>query len=371
MASTTTTRLTQTKGQFPSRGTFPIAANTRILKGIITQINASDQAVPGADGNGFLAVGKSSACYDNTTGSEAGGVAEALDCEVEYGVFGWKGEAGHLPTVGDVCYVADNQTVSTDSDSGARGIAGRCVEVRDSLYWVYMSPEVAAEISDIVSAQTDLDTAEAALDALEAEVGDYTGGGGAEADIATGVTQAETDIAALEADVVSADNQWDLGLQKAVLAATGAPLVVFNDGVADGWDLVGSELIAYRFNVGSTGAIAITGVLPSDLDPTADLILHFVGAREGGDDPTTVLTCTLFFHPAGAAYTADADCGGSSTAFDGATTVVTDETLTIAAADIPAASTAFTLTIVPDAALDADDLLLIAVYGKYTGVALT
>jgi len=137
----TTARLTESKGRHVNVGTFPMPANTRILKGTIVQLNATDQAIPGADGNGFRAIGKARATYDNTTGSEAGGGAGDLDAQVDYGVFGWAGEAGSLPTVGDICYVADNETVSTDSDGGARGIAGYCVEVRDSKYWVLMAPE--------------------------------------------------------------------------------------------------------------------------------------------------------------------------------------------------------------------------------------
>jgi len=373
MADATTDVYTDRSGLIPAQSSLGCAANVILLAGTIATADSSGYAdVPT---NGQHAVGIVDATFDNRTTAPEGGGAGAVIAEISHGVF-TLAYTGTAPVVNaetkTVMYVVDNQTVSTDSNSGVRGIAGVAVDVIDATYCkVLINPFLSATLAAVMSAQADLDTAEASLAALELEVGDYTGGGGAEADVATGVTQAETDISALEADVTSTDNQWDLGLQKAVLAATGAPLIVFNDGVADGWDLVGSELIAYRFNPSSTGAIALAGVLPSDLDPSADLVLHFVGAREGADDITTVLTCTMFFHSAGAAYTADDNAGGSSSAFDGATTVVTDETLTIAAANIPAASTAFTLTIVPDAALDADDLLLIAVYGKYTGVALT
>lgn len=144
----TTARLTESKGRHVNVGTFPIAANTRLFKGTIVQINASGQAVAAADGNGFRAVGRSRATYDNTTGSDAGGTAGDLDAQVEYGVFGWAGEAGALPTIGDRCYVVDNETVSTTSTSSSgelRGYAGKCVEVRDSKYWVQMDPEGANE----------------------------------------------------------------------------------------------------------------------------------------------------------------------------------------------------------------------------------
>ena len=148
MAATTTTRLTESKGRHVSVGTFGIPANTRILKGTIVQLDSNDRAVPGAEGNGLRAIGMSRATYDNTTGSEAGGTNDDLYAQVEYGVFGWAGEAGALPTIGDRCYVADNQTVSTastDSSGNLRGYAGKCVEVRDGKYWVQMGPEEASE----------------------------------------------------------------------------------------------------------------------------------------------------------------------------------------------------------------------------------
>jgi hypothetical protein len=337
MASTTTTRLTPSADEH--FGTFPIAANTRILKGIIVQLNGSDQAVPGADGNGFPAVGRSQACYDNTTGSEAGGTAGDLDCEVDYGVFGWAGEAGHLPTVGKPCYVADNQTVSSDSDSDQRGIAGYCVEVRNGLYWVDMNPATAGQIVIAATEAAQLDTA-------------------------------QTDIDALEADVVSTDNQFEIPLGSFRLS-TGASIAAFADNSADGFELYGSEALGLRWNDDGTAVFVANVMLPSDLDPTADIVLSFLGCRVGSEDTTAALTVGIFFHPTGAAADADADAGGDTTAFDGATTVLTEETLTIAAADVPAASTAMTITVTPTAALDADDMILFGVRANYTGVALT
>jgi len=349
MASTTTTRLTPRADA--EYGTFPIAANTRILKGIIVQLNASDQAIPGADGNGFPAVGRSQACYDNTTGSEAGGSAGDLDCEVDYGVFGWLGEAGHLPTVGDVCYVADNQTVSTDSDTGQRGIAGYCVEVRDSLYWIDMGPATAGQI--VIAA-----TEASQLDDLQAEVGDYTGGGGAQADIATGVTTAESNITALQTDATSAQCEVVVPLGS-LRWNTGAAIAAFADNTTDGFELSGSECLGIRFNNDTAPRLTAAGEvhIPSDWDDTAAITLHVEGFRVGELDAAMVGTVTAFAQEVGDAYTADADAGGSTTAFDGATTVITDETLAFTAGVLPAGSkVSFTFT--PDAALDGDDFVL-------------
>jgi len=336
MTATAQPRNTSGAGLIPAKGTYGMAANIILLRGTIVTIDADGRAdVPTAGQN---AAGVSSSTFDNRTTAPEGGGADAVKAEVEFGVKGLL-YTGTAPEPGQVVYVVDNQTVSIDSSSGTRGIAGYCTELRDGLCWTWMGPHVVAQIVIAASEASQLDTA-------------------------------QTDIDALEADVVSTENQFVLPLGAARLS-TGAAVPAFADGSADGFELTASEALSIRWNDDGTSVIVLSGVLPSDLDPTEDLIFHFAGATIGGADPTTALTVGLFFHPTAAAYSADADAGGDTTAFDGATTVVTDETLTVAAADVPAASTAFTMTITPNANLDADDFALLAVYAQYTGVALT
>ena len=109
---------------------------------------------------------------------------------------------------------------------------------------------------------------------------------------------------------------------------------------------------------------------PNDLDDSADVIFHCLGFKIGSAD-TPALTIGAFFQVVDSAHTADADAGGDTTTFAGATTIVTEETLTIDSGDVPAAPSSLTLTMVANADLDGDDLVIIRTWLEYTRKALT
>ncbi len=143
-------RLTPFAGITPARGTYPIAANTRIFKGSLVAINSSGQAIPAttAAGGAVKIVGVSSATYDNRNGSELGGLAAAVDVEVTFGVFGFKTSTIAADDIGTVAYALDDQTVElTDGGGAARRPAGVITEVRDSLAYVWVGPHVSALIA--------------------------------------------------------------------------------------------------------------------------------------------------------------------------------------------------------------------------------
>jgi hypothetical protein len=123
--------------------------------------------------------------------------------------------------------------------------------------------------------------------------------------------------------------------------------------------LVGNECLGIRWNNDTAPRITVAGEfhVPADWDDTAAINAHFEGFRVGSADTTMVLTVTAFAQEVGDAYTADDDAGGSTTAFNGATTVITDETLTFGAGVLPAGSKV-SFTAVADAALDQDDFVL-------------
>ncbi len=134
----------------PCRGTYPIAANTRIFKGSMVALDSAGRAIPATTlaGGAVRVIGKASHQLDNRTGSELGGAAGAADLEVEFGVFGWGNSADAdaiaADDVGKVCYAADDQTVALTSNSGARAPAGFISEVRGSDVYVVMSPAAAS-----------------------------------------------------------------------------------------------------------------------------------------------------------------------------------------------------------------------------------
>jgi hypothetical protein len=327
MTATNAYRDTEYAGPTPTRGTYPAAANKLYPKGTIVQRDASGRATPGAAANGFPAVGVSNATYNNLTGAPDGaGANDAIDVEVLSGVFGFDYSGTPLP--GETVWVLDNQTV-TDTAS-TNGVAGVCAEVRNGQCYVWMGPGIAALFSD--------DSA------------------------------AETVALAAEAELAARVPTMFFNIGAARIYSTGAVAIPFNDGVADGIDPT-AEGFGFRFNVASTAAIVLAHPLPPDMDAAEDVIVHVTGYRVGAADPTAAVTVGAFFRIAGAAFNADATAGGATTAFDGATNAITDETVTLAAANVEPGPGDLLLTLVPTAALDADDLVITAVWATYTKLA--
>jgi hypothetical protein len=150
----------------------------------------------------------------------------------------------------------------------------------------------------------------------------------------------------------------------AITLETGAPTVVFANGAADGFTQLTNKEVALRWNNGANPTkMAARFVIPPDLDPTADMVVHFLGAivKAGAnevDSPT--ITCEAYFAAAGAAMLADANCGGTSGEFlTAATDTYQEKTLAIALADLPAVPSVLTLIFNPtDGQLGTDDFVL-------------
>lgn len=139
-------RLTPTAGVYPSRGTYPIRANVLIYKGAMVGLDSSGRAMPANTiaNSCVRIVGRSSATYDNRTGSVLGGAAGAVDVEVEFGIFQWaNNDSIAAADIGKACYAVDDQTVALSDSSEARCFAGVILEVVDSKPYVFMGPAVA------------------------------------------------------------------------------------------------------------------------------------------------------------------------------------------------------------------------------------
>jgi hypothetical protein len=306
MAAATAEILREQKNDPPRVGTFPIAASTRILKGAFVAINASGYALMATEGDGFKVVGISHETYDNSAGA-----AGDLDAQVKYGVISSAYDSA--PKTGDRVFAVDNQTVSANalSSTGARrSPVGIVTEVRNAKAYVRVGPEAMV-----------------------------TAG-------ASGLKRVNVPLGALR-------------------LSTGAAIPAFGAGTADGFELTDSEALGLRINDDSTTVFAGTFPLPADLDDAQDVTLRVMGFRVGSADVTAALTVGAFFHTVGAAHTADANAGGDTSAFDQATTIVSEATLAIAAADVPAAPCDLTLTFVATAALDADDLVITSAWLEY------
>lgn len=325
-------RATDFAGLIPAKGTYGQAANTLIEGGTIVTIDAdgrADVVTAGQNAAGMLI-----ATSDNRTTAPEGGAADAINAEVGFGVFGWE-YTGTAPEPGQVVYVVDSETVSTDSDSGTRGIAGYCTELRFGQCWTWMGPHVVGQIVIAASEAAQLDTAQA-------------------------------DIVNLQTDVAKKRIVIPVGDFRSV---TGTQIGAFSDGVSDGFVL--SEGLMHRWNVGSTDPIGVSFPLPDDVDGSEDVVVRLLLSREGSADTDLTATVGVGFLSAGEAYTAGVDVGGSTGVIDQATTIVSEETVTVDAADVPAAPVHMAIFVVPAATLDSDDMNLHGVVVEYTGELTT
>ncbi len=160
--------------------------------------------------------------------------------------------------------------------------------------------------------------------------------------------------------------------------ADGTALAAFSDGASPtpGFALVDSEVVGVRWNNhANPDPIGGTIPLPPDLDTTKDLVLHFLASKTGATVGDAVKwTVQVFFLIDGALHDADANAGGDSSAMTGDATAKTvqEETLTIAAADVPTGALAMVVTIQPkDGTLGTDDVVLESAWAEYSRKLLT
>lgn len=346
MSNTTVNLLPKPIGKGFRELDWPVDGGSHLYTGsLISQLTSTGMLVPGSTASSGAAVGVASHEVDNT-GSDGDKRCKLLTDGVFVFANGTDTDAcSEATALFSVVYMVDDHTVADNSASSTRQAAGLFMGMEpDGGVRVYVGWRLGA-------------AADAAAIAI------------ADAGLFTTAADVEAALQELYQNAVTAQGKIDFPLTSFVLKATGAPLGAFDDGNADGFDY--DEGVSYRFNPGSTAAIAATVPAPQDLDDSANIVLHALGARIGAEDTTAVLTVECFFQVVGSAYDADTNAGGNTSAFDGATKVVTEETLTIAAADVPAAPNAISITLVPSAALDADDLRVIAVWAEYKKKLLT
>ncbi len=317
MTATTTPRITSFSGLLPARSTLGVAASVLLLKG--TMVSKDSDGRADVITNGQAIAGVADATYDNRTGA-----ADAINAELAQGVFEFA-YTGTAPQQGQVVFAADNQTVT--ATPGSLGVAGfAAANGVGGKVKVFISPAVSGSYADV-----------AAVDAV-------------------------ADAAALHSENLSVvEIPVPLGSFR---LASGADVPAFSDGVADGFALNSSEGFGIVFNVASTGVQWATVRLPADLDEAAALEIHFLAARIGALDTTAAITVTAFGCAAGVAFDAGANLSSGNTgAIAGATKVASDVHVT---ANGATAGQVLSFSMVPTAALDADDLVILACWVKCT-----
>lgn len=114
--------------KFIKYGEQPVASGVVIYTGALVGISATGFATPGAVSASLLAGGVARETVDNTAGADG-----ALTVELWGGIFwvanGTGGDEITLAHVGLPCYYLDDQTVSFDSATGTRSVAGTILDV--------------------------------------------------------------------------------------------------------------------------------------------------------------------------------------------------------------------------------------------------
>ena len=112
----------------------PIAAAKKIFAGSLVAANATGYATPGAVADTLTYLGRSEETVDNM------GADGALSVLVRRGkAFKFANSATDAVTqasMGKVCYIEDDQTVSATSATGARSAAGIVIGVETDGVWV-------------------------------------------------------------------------------------------------------------------------------------------------------------------------------------------------------------------------------------------
>ena len=337
MTATTSFRLTEASGLVPAKGSYGCAANVLIIGGTMVSIDSDGRA--DVITNGQNIAGVAVADFDNRTTAPEGGGADALTVDVAFGVHGFEYD-GTAPEPGQVVYALDNQTVTTDSDSGVRGVAGYCSELRDGQCYVLMGPAVVGQIVIAATEAADLD-------------------------------QAQLDIIALEADATSAAALIELPLGE--FADADGDFAKFVDGGTDGLTWYESKGHALRFNNSATPPAMISGfVIPADMDTDEDVVVKFLVAKTGATDNagnTTTLTVAAYNQVDGALADADDNYGGATGAVVPGAAAKTLDVLsrTLASANLPSAGSKVSIAVKPtDGTLETDDFLIFRAWVEYT-----
>jgi hypothetical protein len=114
----------------PAKLRVPLKANTVAVAGTMAAIDSSGYGVAVTEATGLTVLGVWEQSADNTGGASGDKVVE-----VRRGAFKFANSAsGDLITQAEFTkqvYAADNQTVAKTSNSSARSVAGRVIQVED------------------------------------------------------------------------------------------------------------------------------------------------------------------------------------------------------------------------------------------------
>jgi hypothetical protein len=112
-----------------------VAAGKLIYAGAIVCLDANGNATPGAAAVGLICLGRAEQQADNSLG-----IAGAISVNIFRGVFRWENSAGGdaitEESIGEKCYIVDDQTVALTGAAGTRSVAGTVFDVDSAGVWV-------------------------------------------------------------------------------------------------------------------------------------------------------------------------------------------------------------------------------------------
>ena len=113
----------------------PLAAGVAVLAGTMAAINATGFGQMSQTAADLTYFGRFEEAVDNTTGADGDKTAQVRRKKV----FLWDNEAADLVTqasLGQLCYMVDNQTVAATDGGGTRSVAGVVIAIDSDGVWV-------------------------------------------------------------------------------------------------------------------------------------------------------------------------------------------------------------------------------------------
>jgi hypothetical protein len=273
--------------------------------------------------------------------------------------------SGAAPTDGAAVYVYRGATAADRGKFTQDSGAGSVTRVEGAKFTGRLDTGVAEIQFDGIGVPGD------GVDVVASELASNSHGQGAslvgieDAGSFTAATTQEDANAEIFQQLYSAQRDVPVNLASGMLAA-GTPLAAFTDNAgasAPGITLADSKAVAVRWNnQGTQTAVWYKAHFPQNIDDAADIIAHFAVSKSGatvGD--ATKITMTAFVNAPGSLHDADTDFGGDSSALVGnaAAKTISELTLTLGNADIPAAPFSISFSIKPkDGTLGTDDCIV-------------
>jgi hypothetical protein len=339
---------------------FPVVAADIIYACSLVCVNAAGYALPGSDTAGLIFQGIAVEQVDNSLG-DAGDKTVVLR---RRGLIKMTlGTAISQANVGDNVFLVDDESVDIAAQTTNDIFCGIIAGYIDSTHaWVDIEPAIRQ--ADVATHIQDASAAHAASAISLADAGLFTD--------ADDVEEALAEIYQHEKSA-----KGIIPIPMPVITDAGAALAAFSDGdsVVPGYCVTAKGLGIRWNNHATPAAVGSKVIVPPDMDVTANAVLHILAAKTGataGD--ATKFTVVAYNNVKDAAYDADGDFGGDSSAMVGDDTAkhVQELTLTLALANLAAYPAAVELTIKPKAGtLGTDDVIMLAAWIEYKKKLLT